>query len=35
LKNILQACSQQYWQQSFDGDSLASQSRFDAYADAY
>ena len=24
--------SQHYWQESFDGDSFASQSRFDAYA---
>ena len=24
--------SQRYWQESFDGDSFASQSRFDAYA---
>ena len=25
--------SQSYWQESFDDDSFASQSRFDAYAD--
>ena len=25
--------SQHYWQESFDGDSFVSQSRFDAYAD--
>ena len=24
--------SQHYWQESFDGDSFVSQSRFDAYA---
>ena len=27
--------SQYYWQESFDGDSFVSQSRFDAYASHY
>ena len=27
--------SQHYWQESFDGDSFVSQSRFDTYANYY